>query len=299
MSAGAQATDRGDMTRHGLWRCGSLLVASLILAIGGTALRAEESASVPRPEILAWAVAQGPLGDGGAEVAFFPIGFSPSGRFATLKQTSGYRGECAEEECPSGYSLLIYDLATDELLDELWVDELVSGPRAREPHPGAGPELPLVSAGDVERLLRKHGIAGRSFRRVETAADGVFHAGGSSFRLEDRSPCLVQDEAGDPPDGCEDEQPYETVLTKLGTGSKVVTRFTVTGLMWHQSRIGFVVDRDETRLAIAYETLQFHEGRGIADGLIVGAHLGTRFEKNRADKTAEDQTSAGISKRSN
>jgi hypothetical protein len=256
-----------------LRRCSSALVAPLVLGLGGNALRAEERAPSPKPEILVWAVAQGPLGDGSAEVEFFPVGFSPNGRFATLKKTSGYRGECAEEECPSGYSLLIYDLATDELLVELWVDELLSGPRAREPDSG----LPVVTAGDVEHLLREHGIAGRSVRRPKTAADGTFRLGGSSFRLEDRSPCLLEVEAGDPPDGCEYEQPYETVLTKLGSGSAVVTRFAVTGMLWHQSRIGFVVDEGETRLAIAYETVQFHEGRGIADGLVVGADLGTGF----------------------
>ena len=268
------------MAKHRLRRCGSFFVASLVLGVCGTALWAEERAVQPKPEILAWAAAQNPLGDNGAEVEFFPIGFSESGRFATLKKTSGYRGECTEEECPSGYYLVVYDLVTDELLDELWVDELISGPGARETgrNPGDGFGLPLVTSGDVERLLRKHGIAGKSFRRVKTAVDGVFHVGGSNFRLEDRSPCLVQDEASDPPDGCQYDQPYETVLTKVGTGSKIVTRFTVTELLWHQSRIGFVVSQDETRLAIAYETVQFHESHGIVDGIIVGAHLGARFE---------------------
>jgi hypothetical protein len=51
--------------------------------------------------------------------------------------------------------------------------------------------------------------------------------------------------------------------------------------MWHQSRIGFVVSQDETRLAIAYKAVQFHESRGIVDGIIVGAHLGSRFQKAR------------------
>ena len=145
-----------------------------------------------------------------------------------------------------------------------------------------------MTAGDVERLLRKHGIAGKSFRRPKTAADGTFRVGGSSYRLEDRSPCLLEDEADDLPDGCRYHQPYETVLTKLGSGSAVVTRFATTGLLWHQSRIGFVVDEGDARLAIAYETLQFHEGSGIADGLIVGADLRTRLEKNAAGGLAGD-----------
>lgn len=272
------------MTRRELRRFGLFLVASLALGAAGGALRAEEPGVRPEPEILAWAVAQQPLGDRAAQVAFFPIGFSESGRFAALKRTSGYRGECTQEECPSGHHLVVYDLATDALLDELWVDELLSGPRAREPAPDAegGPELPVVTAGDVERLLRKHDIAGRSFRRVQTAADGTFRVGDSTFLLEDRSPCLEQDEASDLPDGCEYEWPYETVLTKLGAGDEVVTRFTVTGLLWHQSRIGFVVDRGGTRLAIAYETVQFHEGQGVVDGIVVGADLGRRFDANRA-----------------
>jgi hypothetical protein len=271
------------MTNHRLRQCGSVFVASLVLGAGGAVLWAGERTVQPKPEILAWAVVQRPLADKGAEVEFFPIGFSKSGRFATLKRTSGYRGECTEEECPSGYYLVVYDLVTDKLLDELWVDELLSGPRARESDrdPGDGPELPVVTSGDVERLLRKHGIAGKSFRRVKTAAGGAFRVGGSIFQLEDRSPCLVQDEESYLPDGCQDDQPYQTVLTKVGAGSKVVTRFTITGLMWRQGRIGFVVSQDETRLAIAYKTVQFQESRGIVDGIIVGAHLGTGFKRAR------------------
>jgi hypothetical protein len=281
---------RGVIDRAQLRRFVCLIVAASAPCVGGGALAAEESTARPRSEILAWAVAQGALGDADAGVAFYPIGFSESGRFATLKRTSGYRGECAEEECPSGYHLVVYDLATDELLEELWVDELLMGPRVRDSasDAGAGTQLPVVTAADVERLLRKHGIAGKSFRRVETTAHGAFRAGGADFRLEERSPCLVEDEAGELPDACEYEQSYETVLTKLGTGSQVVARYSFVGLLWHQSRIGFVVDADETRLAIAYATAQFHEGHGIVDGIIVGADLDSRFEANRAGEPAGD-----------
>jgi hypothetical protein len=93
---------------------------------------------------------------------------------------------------------------------------------------------------------------------------------------------MVWDGASDLPGGCEHEWPYETVLTKLGAGDEVVSRFVATGLLWHQSRIGFVVDRDDTRLAIAYETVQFHGGQDIVDGIVVGADLGERFDANHA-----------------
>lgn len=279
------------------WSTGA---AILVTAAVGLSSHTRAGEADPRPTgtgaritpSLAAALSKPPLVNRWHWVQAWPVGFSNKGHFAVVLGGSGYQGECEPSECgDGGRALEIYDLATDRKLASLRVEELVDPADTPSPRWEGKP----TRDADIKALLEKYSILPDSVRPVRPDDKGVFSLGKRRYTIEHRrvvcpepgkrkrlpltTPCRPVCVSDDDDDCDDDGGTLETVVTRIGVGSKVVTRFSSYPMLSGTFYEGAVASRSGTHLALLFVDARWHEGSAMTTGRIVGADLRTRFKK--------------------